>query len=339
MDNVFIEALHLQINTGNSWFEVTRDCLQYALLPDASEARDVGEPGNEHTSWQLSNSGSIQTQGWLNAGFNFEELVSQTLQLKKPITKFHGAQIQTLFGRRQELWDAMESNGGFAALRRSDVPQFRELPDKLIALWDGLAAVHKAVDSWNPDLAALEATVTALQATQQWFYDRKQLRPFRALEKWYDHAVAVHVIDQMKRLSKRGFSLVSVSSRFLEHLNKTMKAVAQRLPGGGKAREGEAHLPTVQAFKKVFAVLAAGRAAVYEAYAKEQGPAGSKKQRASAASDRVPALNLLDMLEQDADAGESDSGDSVDGSEMGDGSSIDDSAGHGSFDDDMNDEL
>ena len=173
-----------------------------------------------------------------------------------------------MFNLRDNIWEEMERNGAFQALRQSSIAEFRELPDKLRGLWDGLAAVHAAVDRHNPDLLNLQPVVAELGVVQQWFYGNK-VRPFRSTEKWYDHAVQHHIISQMRGLQAKGMSLVAVSSRFLEHLNKTVKGIASKLPGGGVKRANYAEEAVVQTYKKLFAVCVSAKEGVLRKMRKE----------------------------------------------------------------------
>jgi hypothetical protein len=97
-DKWYIESLHLIINTGNGWLEVARSTFQYLLRPDGT-VRDRKESPPD--TWPLTSSGSRQKKGWRAAGFDFEEHMVSVLgtSMRKPLTKYHGAQIEQAFKR------------------------------------------------------------------------------------------------------------------------------------------------------------------------------------------------------------------------------------------------
>jgi hypothetical protein len=97
-DKWYIESLHLIINTGNGWLEVARSTFQYLLRPDGT-VRDRKESPPD--TWPLISSGSRQKKGWRAAGFDFEEHMVSVLgtSMRKPLTKYHGAQIEQAFKR------------------------------------------------------------------------------------------------------------------------------------------------------------------------------------------------------------------------------------------------
>ena len=103
-----VESLRLITNIGNSCFQTTRNCLQYALTA-AGHARDLSGPGDDAASSRLARASSIRTKSWVSAGFDFEALVIQHTG-RKLIIKFHGAQIGSMFNLRDKIWAEMERN-------------------------------------------------------------------------------------------------------------------------------------------------------------------------------------------------------------------------------------
>jgi enamine deaminase RidA (YjgF/YER057c/UK114 family) len=94
-----IETLHLILNTGNCWFEVARNVFQYLLTADGNVRDRKVEPPS---TWNCASSGSRQSKVWRSSGYDFEALVVKVFgkSMKRPLTKFHGAQIETLFKKQ-----------------------------------------------------------------------------------------------------------------------------------------------------------------------------------------------------------------------------------------------
>jgi hypothetical protein len=92
----YIATLHLVLNAGNCWFEVARNVFQYLLAADGN-VRD-----RKAETWHCASSGSRQSKVWRKSIYDFEALVVKLFgrSLKGPLTKFHGAQIETLFKKQ-----------------------------------------------------------------------------------------------------------------------------------------------------------------------------------------------------------------------------------------------
>jgi hypothetical protein len=221
-------------------------------------------------SWERATRGSRQTKAWRETGFDFEGLFKELLgsRLAKPLTKFHGTQIEAVFRRRDELWAAEPLTSGIEALKKDlEVSQHGA---NLIGISDKLSTVHKQVSIPNPDLQALRAAQMAFLSRVESVEGTPA--PCRYRLKFHDHTVISHVCDMSAALKEQGLSLAVVSSKFLEAKNKVVKAVMRRLPGGGKRRDGSyAHLPLVQGLKRCVAALFVKRQALYMEMAEGQG--------------------------------------------------------------------
>ena len=247
-ENIIIEPLHAVLNTGNTWFEVARNCLQYAVTADGQHVRDV-VAAPPHL-WTLAKSGSRQSKAWLQSGSDLEALVQRQLRMRKPITKYHGNQINDIYINQNEMFDALK--GVFDVLRASGNEHLQQLPDKLQTLFFRLRKVHHLLQDPNACPQAAEDATIKLREVQAWF-TKHELAPFRTTVKWYDHAIEDHLVMQMTRLQQRGLSIAALSSKYLEALNKTVKGIMKRLPGGGTTNtETGAHLVVVQAYKRLW---------------------------------------------------------------------------------------
>jgi hypothetical protein len=73
--------------------------FQYLLTDDGNVRDRNAEPAS---AWHCASSGSRQSKVWRSSGYDFEALVVKVLgkSMKRPLTKFHGAQIETLFKKQ-----------------------------------------------------------------------------------------------------------------------------------------------------------------------------------------------------------------------------------------------
>jgi hypothetical protein len=73
-------------------------------------------------SWEQANSGSRRSKQWRERGFGFELLVAILggRKMKRPLAKYHGAQIMNLFRSLQKLWNHAELRKGIEALEEDD---------------------------------------------------------------------------------------------------------------------------------------------------------------------------------------------------------------------------
>jgi hypothetical protein len=119
----------------------------------------------------------------------------------------------------------------------------------------------------------LEKVLNSLSAHWAYFYNHP-LPPCQAVMKWYEHAILKHMLPQMSRLSAKGMSLAACSSKFLEALNKTLKAIMRKLTGGDwrndrrQDADPNTRLPVVQGFVKLCAKLRFMRLGLFKDYAK-----------------------------------------------------------------------
>ena len=143
-------------------------------------------------------------------------------------------------------------------------------------LFELLAHVHEQVESADPKIDTLEAKIRELEPVMGFFF-KNPLKPLQTTEKFYDHALRCHLVDIMRQLEAAGLTLAVLSSKYLEALNKTVKAILKRLTGGGGRTAGKrkrtaddvgARLPIAQGYKKICAVARVQREALYKLFAR-----------------------------------------------------------------------
>jgi hypothetical protein len=207
-----------------------------------------------------------------SAGFDLEAYLCKLFgsRLTKPLTKYHGAQIATVFKRQAELWD---TPGPFSTavqqLEKDDTVGV--VVRDLKGVFAALSVVHKQVSIPDPDLDAMQKASQSFASCARTFEFGGTPRPCRYRLKFYDHAVINHIVDMSKVLKERGLSLAVVSSKFLEANNKVVKAIMRRLPGGGRHTGSCAHLPLVQGLKRCIAASRVRRLELYKSIQNKEG--------------------------------------------------------------------
>ena len=124
-------------------------------------------------------------------------------------------------------------------LHDSNIPEYVELAQMIVGYWMALMTLFTLIESFHVDMTEPQVFILA--------------QPFQAAEGYYDHAVFVHLLDQMTRLQEKGTMLCHVSSKPLEALIKITKRFYRMIPGGGRVPMSGAHLLAVKVYKKVFA--------------------------------------------------------------------------------------
>jgi hypothetical protein len=85
--------------------------------------------------WPLATSGSKQPRSWRLVGFDFEQHMANVFgpRLRKPLTKHHGAQVEAVFKRQDEIWAAEPLATGLRELGRdAEVAAFVENLEKSV---------------------------------------------------------------------------------------------------------------------------------------------------------------------------------------------------------------
>ena len=250
LERRYIEILHLELNVCNSWVTHAARILGF-LLDRAGHPRDLeGTPPGE---WE-------QLPGAQQIGFDLlAHLVKvHGSKMRKPRTQFSGTQCATLYkGGGKALWEHKDLQPGLCALQSS--PAYGHLVDSLLQVFVNVDTILQQV---NLPLANNSIVIDAVERFR--LHAARLCRPelprvFFCRWGLYDHCIVHHLVPQMRELANIGLSLAQVSSRSLEACNRPAKRTFASLPGGGQVREGDAHDPAVQTFKRQHARNATGR--------------------------------------------------------------------------------
>lgn len=239
--------------------------LHWTLLPNGL-LRDLASAAADPARWPQPNSGSIQKREWLALGFNLQKSVEDVHgpRLRRPLTKFHGNQVQKLFAEGQGLWAAESLQEPIARLKEN--ARVGAIVTDLLTVWDALSQVHSVVNTHPADLGKLAQAVRRFRNGMSVFeFDKPGGTPKPCLyrRKFYDHAIVDHLQEQAERLDSMGLSHAMTSSRYLEACNKYTKVYGRRLPGGGRDRESPMADPVFLILKHLFSHNFATRRAWY----------------------------------------------------------------------------
>lgn len=294
-ENVHFEVLHLTLNQGNCFWELTRNVLHWVFRPKSSNLCRSDNPGDYRVVdldeepaelWPAPASGTIQPETWLEKGFDFQwfiESIFPSGKMSRPLTGYHGAQIELMFRERENVWGHSLMEGLFTQLRQAATKNDKYIPilefvTTLPVLWDAISTCHAQLNSPAASLNCnkLASGIEQFRDAAYSFVEGKSVRnpkpvpkPFRYVLKAYDHILISHMLDEAIKLKRLGLAPVVMSSRFIEANNKNIKAMSRSLPGGGVKIDDNSHLPLVQCFKKLVASNSVERRAWYLKLAKE----------------------------------------------------------------------
>jgi hypothetical protein len=160
--------------------------------------------------------------------------------LKRPITTWHGAQIEAIFKQHDKLWQAEPLRSGLEQLAKDS--EVANVIADLLQVFQSLSSVHERLSMPKADTEALKTAVKTFKLNVGTYVFQGIPATCQYRLKFYDRAILSHVVEMSEDLSRQGISLSAVSRTVLEANNKVLKGILRRLPGGGKAHEDCAHL-------------------------------------------------------------------------------------------------
>jgi hypothetical protein len=266
---VWPDGLHLLLNTGNAEFELLRNVLQYLLLPNGSLRAGIS-PTDGHMK---ASSSSKQGKAWTAAGFDLMPVLGSVDRClcSRPITKFHGNQVDIMFGMRSQIFQDLAEE--FEAIRAcSTFPDaIRHVPDMLIKLWDLLSECHKAANTGKlmtvAQLDVLQQQTEQLKEPLRFFRDTEYL-PLKNSIKTYDHICLCHLVPIIRELQDYGMTMGTASSRFLEHMNGLAKRIMHRQPGRLRSQNMNLSMdPVARTFRRLSMLCRIKRRQMYRRWA------------------------------------------------------------------------
>lgn len=223
-----IEVLHLLLQQGNSWFDQLRACLQYLVEPSGSlRDRRLHPP---HT-WPDLKPGQGQAAIWRSQGLDLEAVIAEVFNIRRPLQKFHGGQLEKLFGKQELMWQHPKIAAALAKMEGDQVAS--RVMSSVRAVWRCLAAVHREVHQAHPNVDAVKVHVGKFLHEVDFLRSTATPKPCRYRGRFYDHALASHVVKDLEVLHGHDLGLVHLCTRSLEHNNRPLKSLYQRIPSGG----------------------------------------------------------------------------------------------------------
>jgi hypothetical protein len=178
--------------------------------------------------------------GW-QMGFNFQLFIQLVLgdHMERPLQKFHGSQIETLFTRQDEIWQAEPLKSAIEALQSDDTVgvYIRDL----LKGWQAVSKIHSLVNTHPAKSEEMKVAVQEYKSALSTFefeLPGAKPKPCFVKRRFYDHATLDHLVKQAERLHLMGLSQALVSSRWLEGNNRPAKVHAKLLTGGGRVVDG-----------------------------------------------------------------------------------------------------
>jgi hypothetical protein len=118
-------------------------------------------------------------------------------------------------------------------------------------VWKCLSAEHREVHQAHPDVNVVKGYVGAFLDEVDLLRGQKP-KPCRYRGKFYDHALASHVVKDLKNLKWHDLGLAHFRTRSLEHNNRHLKALYSRVPAGGDTMHHVARIEIV--WRRLFAM-------------------------------------------------------------------------------------
>jgi hypothetical protein len=100
-------------------------------------------------------------------------------------------------------------------------------------VWKCLSAVHREVHQAHPDVDVVKGYVGAFLDEVDLLQGQNTPKPCQYWGKFYDHALASHVVKDLENLKGHDLGHVHFCTRSLEHNNRPLKALYSRIPAGG----------------------------------------------------------------------------------------------------------
>jgi hypothetical protein len=242
-----IEVLHLLIQQGNSWFDQARAALQYMVEPSGN-LRDMSRHPPE--TWPELKSGLGQAAIWRSQGLDLEAIIQEVLKIRRPLQKYHGGQLEKIYGQQHLIWEHPKISEALGKMSVDSVQS--RVVTSVKSVWKCLSAVHREVHQAHPDVDVVKGYVSVFLREVDVLRSQDTPKPCRYRGKFYDHALASHVVKDLENLKGHDLGLVHFCTRSLEHNNRPLKALYSRIPAGGDPMQRSARIEIV--YKRLFAM-------------------------------------------------------------------------------------
>jgi hypothetical protein len=140
-----IEVLHLLIQQGNSWFDQTRAALQYMVQP-SEKLRDVSR--HPPDTWPDLESGVGQAAIWRSRGLDLEAVVQDVFNIRRPLQKYHGGQLEMIHGQQHLIWEHSKLAAALSKMAGDRV--CRRVMTSVKSAWKCLSSVNREVHQAHP---------------------------------------------------------------------------------------------------------------------------------------------------------------------------------------------
>jgi hypothetical protein len=225
LERRWLELLHMTLNVGNTWLKVARQALHFLLLPDGTPRNRADLDPNHRVSANPLPPSPGKAKSFGKQGFDIIGAIYQELRIKEPLTDYHGGQLDRVFSQKglDKLFGNPKLARGLELLAMD--PEVAPITASLKAVFHAIADLRSLVNHWDPDMAAVESAVASFTEHAAKLATADILAPCRYRWRLYCHAIAHHLLPQMRALHQVGLSLAQVSSRALRGQQPLCQAV------------------------------------------------------------------------------------------------------------------
>jgi hypothetical protein len=143
--------------------------------------------------------------------------------IRRPLQKYHGGQLEKIYGQHDLIWEHPKLAAALSRMAGDRV--CRQVMTSVKSVWKCLSAVHRGVRQAHPDVHLVKGYVGALLHEVDLLRGQNTPNPCRYRGKFYDHALASHVVKDLENLKGHDLGLVQFCTRSLEHNNRPLKAL------------------------------------------------------------------------------------------------------------------
>jgi hypothetical protein len=160
---------------------------------------------------------SGQAAIWRSRGLGFEAVVQEVLNIRRPVQKYHGGQLEKIYGQQHLILEHPKLAAALSRMAGDSV--CRRVMTSVKSAWKCLSAVHREVHQAHPDVDVVKGYVDAFLDEVDLLRGQNTPKPCRYRGKSYDHALASHVVKDFENLRGHDLGLVHFCTRSLEHYN------------------------------------------------------------------------------------------------------------------------
>jgi hypothetical protein len=167
----------------------------------------------------------------LSRGLDLEAVVQEEFNIRCPLQKYHGGQLEKIYGQQYLIWEYPKFAAALSRMAGDRV--CRRVMTSVKSVWKCLSAVHREVHQAHPDVDVVKGYVGAFLHEVDLLRGQNTPKPCRYRGKFYAHALASHTVKDLENLKGHDLGLVHFCTRSSEHNKRPLKASYSRILAGG----------------------------------------------------------------------------------------------------------